>query len=336
MTMRPWPPAAPAYVPALDPNEAPAPPPPYRPPVPPAPPVVWPAPPAPPPAPEPMMGARLHSVPLPPLPPAPAEVDVPPPPPPPPPAPTLSDVFPTTSAQTFASLGTSVKGAVYDADIVGPVSTADADQAHIRYTSNGTYEIELPGREWQATLPQSDYLGISKSRAQGYSYSELANWGTEYTRYGIVAFGMATPTGQVPQTGSAAYHGIVGGSTDVVNADGWGSYHVPVGGSVDLNFDFAKGSLSGSINLRLEDYDPAPIGTFAFKDTVFSAGSTTYSGAFATNVPGQNSFTGQFTGPNGEETIGAWMLPFVFTTGSTSITADGKNHQAFGAWIAKH
>lgn len=258
------------------------------------------------------------------------------PPPPPPPPPTLADVFPNPSAQTFASLGTSVQGAVYDAGIVGPVSTSDADQAHIRYTANGIYEIQLPGTDPQATLRQTDYFAISKSREQGYSYSELANWGTDYARFGMVAFGIATPAGQVPQSGSAAFHGTVRGSTDIANADGWGSYQVPVDGSVDLNFDFAKGSLGGSMNLTLEDYDPVSIGTFAFKDTVFGVGNTTYSGAFASAVPGQNSFNGQFTGPNAEETIGAWMLPFAFTTGSSSITADGKNHQAFGVWIANH
>jgi hypothetical protein len=43
---------------------------------------------------------------------------------------------------------------------------------------------------------------------------------------------------------------------------------------------------------------------------------------------GPNFFLGQFTGPNAQETIGAWALPFIYSD-------DGQVHQAMGAWIAK-
>jgi hypothetical protein len=78
-----------------------------------------------------------------------------------------------------------------------------------------------------------------------------------------------------------------------------------------------------------------PLGIYAFKDTVFSVGSPTYSGKFDTNVDGDNFFLGRFTGPNAEETIGAWALPFLFTTGGETLQPDNKVHQSFGAWIAK-
>ena len=81
--------------------------------------------------------------------------------------------------------------------------------------------------------------------------------------------------------------------------------------------------------------DSASLGKFDFTNTVYSAGSATYSGKFNTSVSGQNYFLGQFTGPHAEETIGAWALPFIFDKGSATMTADGKAHQAFGAWIAK-
>ena len=94
-------------------------------------------------------------------------------------------------------------------------------------------------------------------------------------------------------------------------------------------------ALAGAMTAALDDYTMIPLGTFNFKDTVFAAGSTSYSGKFDTQTAGDNFFLGQFTGPNAEETIGAWALPFVLDVGSSTVAADGKAHQAFGAWIGK-
>lgn len=287
----------------------------------------------------------------------------PPPPPSPTPSPTPSSsaitIFPNPAAQSFASAGVSAAhtGSGSTAGF-GTLSNADADQVHIRYTNAGFYEIQMPGAAWEKltiakgviptdpgggndfqpqSAPQNGaYLVTSIARTLGYSYSELAAWSDGASRFGTVAFGPATAAGQVPVTGSATYSGIAGGSSDVVNSNSFdGSYLVPVSGSVALNFDFANGALGGAMTLALADYSSATIGTFAFKDTVFSVGSTAYSGKFATSVSGQNYFLGQFTGPNAEETIGAWALPFVFSNGSSTLSPDGKTHQAFGAWIAK-
>ena len=281
---------------------------------------------------------------------------MPPPAPSPTPPPSSSAVaiFPNPVAQTFASAGASASGGFSGSQPIGQVSSGDGDQPHIRYTSGGFYEIELPGKTWDRLIPHSGisppsttefqpqssdlaYFAISDSKASGYQYSELASWGdSSSNRYGAVAFGAATLPGQVPVTGSSTYSGIVNGSSDVINSNSFdGSYRVPVSGTVDLGFDFGKGTLDGSISLNLNDYSPATIGTFAFKDTVFSVGSTAYSGKFTTAASGQNYFLGQFTGPNAQEAIGAWALPFIFTTGSSTLTADHAAHQAFGAWIAK-
>jgi len=109
-----------------------------------------------------------------------------------------------------------------------------------------------------------------------------------------------------------------------------------VEGTVNLNFDYAKGTLAGSMTVALNAFGPtAPIGTFAFTDTVYSAGSTTYSGKFDTAAAGNNFFLGKFTGPQAQETIGAWALPFILDVGSNTVAADHKAHQAFGGWIAK-
>jgi hypothetical protein len=102
-----------------------------------------------------------------------------------------------------------------------------------------------------------------------------------------------------------------------------------VGGSVTLSFDFSKGSLSGSIQPVLSNMvgQTESLGTFTFKNTVYSGGA--YSGHFDTTVSGTNGFYGQMTGPHGEELIGAWALPFHYQ-------GDNQDHQAIGAWVAKH
>jgi hypothetical protein len=167
----------------------------------------------------------------------------------------------------------------------------------------------------------------------------MASWSSAVTkRIGNFAFGMATPAGAVPVTGSATFQGKVAGMTDILVYDylygGYGS--LSVDGTVQLNFDFAGGKLSGSMALFIPDgMQPFKIGDFAFKDTVFGAGSTTYSGKFESASAGQNFFLGQFTGPAAQETIGTWAVPFLFNKSADFTLADGQVHQATGAWIGK-
>jgi hypothetical protein len=174
------------------------------------------------------------------------------------------------------------------------------------------------------------FFFTSNSRLSGYLYSEMAVWSTQ-TRSGFVAFGSATPSGAVPVTGTAAFQGVVEGYSDILQDDFLvgGKVAVAVAGSVGLQFDFGAGTLAGSMSLRTDPFaGPVDLGTFAFKDTVYSTGSLTYSGTFQTPAVGQNFFLGRFTGPHAEETIGAWALPFHYSV-------DNQTHQAFGAWIAK-
>ncbi len=186
---------------------------------------------------------------------------MPPPAPSPTPPPSSSAVaiFPSPVVQTFASAGASASGGFSGSQPIGQVSSGDGDQPHIRYTSGGFYEIELPGKTWDRLIPHSGisppsttefqpqssdlaYFAISDSKASGYQYSELASWGDPSSnRYGAVAFGAATLPGQVPVTGSSTYSEIVNGSSDVINSNSFdGSYRVPVSGTVDLGFDFGK------------------------------------------------------------------------------------------------
>jgi len=233
---------------------------------------------------------------------------------------------------------------------LGAISTSDAEQPHIRFTSAGTYEVQLPGKEWNELLSfgggslrdtDDNFEGqISGSKDRGYLYSELASYySSDPAQFGAFAFGTLTPNGAVPIIGTASYNGTIAGKSDVVGSH----FGQPLGetaiGSVTLNFDFGAGTLGGAMTLALADYindEPLSIGTFTFKDTVFGVGSTSYSGRFDTAAAGDNFFLGKFTGPHAEETIGAWALPFVLDVGNATITADHKAHQAFGAWIAKH
>jgi hypothetical protein len=261
-------------------------------------------------------------------------------------------IFANPTAQTFASVGTSAQASdLVNLDApLGAVSKADEQQLHIRYTADGSYDVELPGGPYHGFVwhPLSPYgqgtastlltddgrdlmLALSGSKDKGYEYSELGSWRWSSDMggdmIGAVAFGMPTPSASVPRSGSASYSGIVTGKSDVIHSDSFdGPYRVGVTGTVNLDFDFGKDTLSGAMALTLNDYTPESIGTFEFRNTVLSAGTNSYSGQFATGAAGDNFFIGQFTGPNAEETIGAWAVPFRF---------ENATHEAFGAWIAK-
>src|SRR5947209_7211147 len=118
---------------------------------------------------------------------------VPPPTPTPTPTPTSAQsvtIFGSPVVGQYASVGASATGHPWTAGAgtpVGPVSTADADQVHIRYTGSGTYEVQLTGGAWNALIPYGQgtgpnilqgplgisQLAISGSRDKGYQYSEL-------------------------------------------------------------------------------------------------------------------------------------------------------------------
>lgn len=270
-------------------------------------------------------------------------------------------IFQNPPAAQFASVGTST-GLVESVTATarfGTLSTADADQLHIRYSSAGLYEIEVPGKAWDTLIPvlgqspPSDVhyqpasapqnfggLFTVPARWSGYRYSEYGNWfSRENNRSGWVAFGIPTPTGGVPTAGSATYQGIVHGSADIMQTDALSApfyYHTVIDGTVSLAFNFGAGTLAGSMAISAPDgMQPLPLGTFAFKDTVFSVGSQSYSGAFVTSLAGPNYFLGRFTGPAAQETIGTFAVPFTFSTSGQTLQADGQVHTAIGAWVAK-
>jgi hypothetical protein len=214
----------------------------------------------------------------------------------------------------------------------------------------------VPGGAWQGLHPSATYESdpnhyfsfgtgdsnffqtVATYRDQSptnYSYSSLAYWGEGVGAYWddsrFTAFGVATPAGAVPVTGSASYNGVIAGDSDVLEQDFLIGAQIAatVLGSVDLQFDFGMGSLTGSIHPQLNTFGGLiDLGTLTFTDTVYSSGSTSFSGRFATNISGPNSFSGLFTGPAAQELIGRWNFPFTYS-------GDGATHNATGAWIAK-
>lgn len=267
----------------------------------------------------------------------------PPPPPPPPPQGAASlDVFPSPASQEFAALGS-------------------GDSLRIRYdAASGLYEV-MPGDQGWKTLvddpfhspPAGDpnrsfgfagggtnesYFVIhahyrSTDPKYKYQYSNLASWGKRNGGIQLVgqhvAFGMATPAAAIPVTGAATYNGmIVGTSSEKLDNSGEAISNGYITGSINLAFNFGAGTLSGSISPEVNLSEQRAIGTLTFTDTIYSAGSPSFSGRFNTNLAGQNAFSGLFTGPNANELIGKFAFPYTSPFNGTSA-------QAEGAFIAK-
>lgn len=250
--------------------------------------------------------------------------------------PSAVDIFASPASQEFATIGS-------------------GDDLRIRYdAASNKYEVMAENQGWgtlvddpnftpQAGNPNTNFLisGFSQShfliRAHRsfnvpdvrYSYSNLAAWGGAGLG-GYVAFGMATPSGSVPVTGSATYNGMIEGKATDTVFDNLAGQVVPGGikGSIELAFNFGAGSLSGSINPTLDLNQDFSLGTLSFTDTVYSTGSGNFSGRFNTNLAGNNSFGGLLTGPNAQELIGRFAFPYI-----SPVTGTPK--QAEGAFIAK-
>jgi len=250
----------------------------------------------------------------------------------PPPPPTAPAIIPGASAsQQFAVEGAShhVAG---DAPMLG-----DADQLQVRYVqASNSYEVQLP--QSQAWIPISydpsstppgppNFIGDGVHvflRSDGYQYSRLIEWSGN-TIFGHEAIGMATPAGGVPVTGSATYAGqILGATSETHLAD-----DMSITGTIALAFNFGAGSLSGHIDPVLNvDFTPYALGSLIFTDTVYSTGSSAFSGKFLTALTGVNSFSGLFTGPNAQELIGKFAFPY-------QSPLNGQTYQADGAFVGK-
>jgi len=241
------------------------------------------------------------------------------------------------------------------------VALGSGDDLRIRYNAaSGLYEV-MPGAQGWKTLiddplssplpgrPNQNFVFAGAAINQSYfsirahyrftepivkyQYSNLANWGNRTGGIQLVgqhvAFGMATPTAAIPVTGTATYNGMIEGTTsETLDGSDEAISNGFVQGSINLAFNFGSGTLSGSISPIVYLGEQRAIGTLAFTDTVYSAGSTSFSGKFDTTIPGLNAFSGLFTGPNANEVIGKFAFPY-------TSPFDGKAAQAAGAFIGK-
>lgn len=238
------------------------------------------------------------------------------------------------TSQQFAAVGASFP---IDGDHT-PLLGA-ADQIQVRYVAaSNSYEIQLPNSQTWSAISQTSTgpgnfpvtYGIPGGGAilwltgGSYQYSRMFEWNAG-DNVGHEAIGMATPASGVPVTGSASYSGDILGVTTEYQAQLADDF--PVNGSILLSFNFGLGSLSGTISPNLhQGYAFAPLN---FVNTVYSTGSTTFSGKFDTTATGVNSFSGLFTGPSAQELIGNFAFPYV-------SPIDSKTYQASGAFVGKN
>ena len=226
-----------------------------------------------------------------------------------------------TTSQQFAVMGMVAGDAFQNGPTIDP-----GVQIKVRYdASSNSYEVMKPDdQDWQKIIPSgTSYQGTSVLvwPVEGdYQYSRLISW-NDGANSGRNAVGMATPAGGVPATGNATYSGQILGQTSEPHSDG-SVLHVD--GSIMLSFNFGAGSLSGSITPNL--HTGFNLGTMNFRDTVYSTGSTAFSGKFDTNAAGVNSFSGLFTGPVAQELIGNFAFPY-------RSPLDGLTYQADGAFV---
>ena len=283
---------------------------------------------------------------------------IPPPPVTPTPTPTPSpadvpagavtsfDIFDKPPSGNFTVAGAAADGGLGDPKMLATASIAASDQPQMRYdAATNTYQVQFPGGAWSTLwvakdAMHPDSMAIGKTNAiigfniyprpgsgDAYSYSRIAWYsGPSTDHFGTMALGIPTPMSAVPVSGTARYDGVISGTTDIFSVtDGFEGWPTALGvaGTVTLSLDFSKGTVDGSMEPML---GTESLGVYTFKNGVYSAGA--YSGQFDTTVNGINGFNGKLTGPNAEELIGGWALPFHYS-------GDGQDHQAVGAWMAK-
>ncbi|WP_162888003.1 transferrin-binding protein-like solute binding protein [Sphingomonas mesophila] len=256
----------------------------------------------------------------------------PPPPPPPPPLAKFPAVFPSVTATTdFAALGYE-----YFRGVGGAGQTELRDNFAVRYDAAAqAYVIDLPSAPagrfeagsqdasyWRGYLLDqpvvSPSMDIRKPDSAGFVYTTFGDyyqyeWAPVDFFDGVFAFGLATPAGAVPTTGSASYSALLAGTT----ADWY-----TIEGTASLQFNFGAGTLSGSMNpILVGMFNPVPLGRYDFVNTIYSVGATSFSGGLrheGGNLTG--SFNGLFTGPAAQELMARWRAQYARPDNSGTIS----------------
>jgi hypothetical protein len=197
-----------------------------------------------------------------------------------------------TSTTDLTSIGV-LKDVRWNADIKAYEVTYGGTDARIVLTGGATYAES-------GKLVAADGSTLNTVQAlTGYEYTRVGYAGFSD---GGFAFGVATPAGAVPAVGSASYDAELTG-----HAGNWQIY-----GTALFQFDFGAGTLSGYMDPQTNGAFGSPgLPRYTFTQTVFSPGSTTFSGSFDSAGPTPSSFEGRFTGPHAEELMASFTAPFL-------------------------
>jgi hypothetical protein len=230
---------------------------------------------------------------------------------------------------------------------IGPVDVQFSYNA-----STNTYQISLPGFQ-PGNLIDIGYNGTNGQVATGsfswvsagstttrqavnvtlpvpgssfspYTYTSIGFWDGQPTSHGMFAYGIPTAPNDVPIIGSATYSAQITGGTTLVP-------YYTVEGPVSLQFNLGAGTLTGFMDPEVNNnFDGvfADFGRFDFTQTVYSTGSTTFSGKFiAPGLPGANSsFNGSFNGPGAAELMARFQ---------TQALYNGEQGTIWGIWAGK-
>jgi hypothetical protein len=253
----------------------------------------------------------------------------------------------TSNSHQFTTLASHVEHvASAGGKVASTIAPKGADEVQIAYSvADQAYLITLPGigqgklvgRELQNSAGKKLAFVDFEPKSSGYTYANLAYWvsgdGTNDLKIGAFVFGTPTASGDVPVSGRATYLGTIAAETDdafVRTSEGFVT-PVYITGTVTMNFDFAAGNLSGQIAPELDCWNclyGTPLAASKFTQTVFSTGSTSFSGKFDTALPGANWFNGIFAGPNAAEAMAKFQAPYI-----DPLTS--QKHEMSGVWVAK-
>ena len=154
------------------------------------------------------------------------------------------------------------------------------------------------------------------------SYTSRGSWDDDWkvdgqstsATMGLFAYGIPTKPGEMPTSGTATYTAEVRGtSNQPYPGSGDTLWLDSITGSALLRFNFGAGTLEGEMNPALCPWDCYSLGTYSFIQTVYSSGSTSFSGQFAINGEAVPSwFEGSFNGPQASELMARWQAPYTY------------------------
>ncbi len=220
-----------------------------------------------------------------------------------------------------------------------PAANATASAVAVPYgTIQASAVASVPGFP---SIPGDQVTLYRVGGAVGLQYSDFGEWttgqvasatpNTVNSSYGVYGVGVATPTGQMPTTGTALYTGSAIGVVGYkANTTATTTTVATVTGVADVNVNFGTKAVTGGIvGLR----SPSAGGNPAYLNDVLFTGTLAGNSFSGTTAAGTNTgnidltgatgkFGGGFYGPNAKEITGTFSLTAA-TNGSQLIGSFG-------------